>query len=91
MHSKIITASLIGSAIVFALTIDLFSNLLMFLLVGQVPGTHVVLSPAQMGIVLLVCVGALVIYFIEIRYKAITKIKYSDLKSRLPKRRYYHA
>ncbi len=48
MRQGVIIASLIGSFLVFALTIDLFDTLFMFVLFGIIPGRVEPLSANQM-------------------------------------------
>lgn len=48
MREFIILASLIGSAVVFVLTINLPEHLLMFVLFGILPGENTMLTPLQM-------------------------------------------
>lgn len=48
MREFIISASLVGSLIIFAFVIKVPENLLMFVLFGIIPGTSKVLSPLEM-------------------------------------------
>jgi ABC-type glycerol-3-phosphate transport system permease component len=48
MRRFIITSSLIGSLIIFLLTLNVPDSLVMFILFGMIPGTSTVVSAGQM-------------------------------------------
>jgi hypothetical protein len=48
MRKYVIISSLIGSAVIFCMVIDVFDSLFMFLLFGMIPGVDTPLTPQQM-------------------------------------------
>ncbi|HCR55811.1 TPA: hypothetical protein DIV49_02460 [Candidatus Saccharibacteria bacterium] len=89
MRKNIIVASLVGWAIIFGITSGTFSGLMMFLLVGIVPGTDTVLSPMQMGALLSLIASLSIIIVLSKRSKTSLEQRYSALRERLPKRRFH--
>lgn len=85
MVQKITLAALIGSGSIIALSFDVANHLLRFLLVGQIPGTSIMLSPVAMLVIFSV-VALGIIFAITPR----PHLKKSVAKSQLPKRRYSH-
>jgi len=95
MRKGIITACLVGSAIIILGQFGFFEGFMMFLLAGAVPGTNYsipshVMYLAMLGIISLVIVwfvGAAVLeFFYGVSEKALTKTKAT--RKKLPKRRY---
>jgi len=88
MRQAIFRICLLGSAGLIALSFGVFESLIMFLLAGIVPGTHYVLSPQQMGIILALVLVGLVFYINHRRVQNLLKRSYTTLDQRLPKRRF---
>lgn len=63
MRQAIITFNLIGSFVIYALSIDLFDNLIMFLLFGIVPGKNEQLSANQMLLLYTIAAVAVTVYY----------------------------
>lgn len=89
MRKNVIVASLVGWAMIFGITSEIFSSLLMFLLVGIVPGTDTVLSPLQMGALLSIATSVGISMSIGKRDKTFLSQRYTTLRAHLPKRRFY--
>ncbi len=88
MRNRIITTSLLGSAIIFGITSGIFDTFLMFLLVGSLPGTQYMLSPLQMGGLVSIATGLVVILLTGKRGEAALRQQYATLRAYLPKRRF---
>ncbi len=91
MRKNIIIASLLGSSFIIAQTSGVFTSLLLFIVVGQIPGTNISLSPASMGLFYALCSALVLLYALEVRHKSLLRTSYSQLKDRLPKRRFRQA
>lgn len=86
MQRRIIEASLIGSLVIILTSFGFFNSLLMFVLVGAIPGTNDTLSPTAMSII--ISLGAATILTILALPHANTKPATHAQKGKLPKQRY---
>ncbi|HET6746998.1 MAG TPA: hypothetical protein VFH06_02735 [Candidatus Saccharimonadales bacterium] len=95
MQKVIITACLVGSAIIILGQFGFFEGFMMLLLAGAVPGTNYSIPShamylAILGIISLIIVwfvGAAVLeFFFNLNEKALAKVK--TTRKKLPKRRY---
>ena len=71
MRQTLIIASLVGSTVIFALVIDLFDTLFMFLLFGILPGQGQRLSANEMLTIYGGAAAAVLIYGLRARLSAL--------------------
>lgn len=88
MKKNITIACLVGSAYLISSTFGVFNSLLLFLLVGKVPGTQYSFSPIQMGFIVTLAATLATAFIMQPYYRAFLKSRADTIKARLPKRRY---
>ena len=86
MQRRIIEASLVGSLVIILASFGFFNSLLMFVLVGAIPGTNDTLSPTAMSLIFSLCAASTVaaVALPRVTHKPAEHLK----KKPLPKRRY---
>lgn len=81
MRQMIIGLSLLGSLLIFALTVDLFDMIVLFLLFGILPGRTAPLSPDHM----LTIYAVVSVFVIGLSLKDTVVPTLSSLRSNLPR------
>ena len=81
MRQMVIGLSLLGSLLIFALTVDLFDTIVLFLLFGILPGRTAPLSPDQM----LTIYAVISVFVIALSLKDTVVPTLSSLRSNLPR------